>query len=257
MEDVTNKPVRMTDWSLQPDGNACTESDVAGFSGFKRHECHYTNKDPDGSGPATAASFTCRYGNGNFTSSALTTAATAVDWGGSTMPDKILAQNQNCSTLNLNGSAAEKLAAYQCYAQSYDRPDSGCVRNYRFNWGAVTAEEFVMDDGRGRPESNFLTDLLTYSADGNTYFVNNSEREVVGIRGAQTSVEFCEIERSTKIIGKKVSNSQQLFSVIMSGTLISSGKTACVAAVNGADTWENGNLSYKIKGQKMMFLMNK
>lgn len=263
VEDSTNKPVMVSDWSITPDDMACWNGTEA-FPGFKRTTCHYTNKDPDGGGSATATSFTCKSGHGTFADAALTTAAAHgtdyyTDMTRNGSPSKLLTSGGLCSSLP-TATDAQKLASYQCYAQSYNHKDgSGCVREYRFNWAAKTSAEFVMTDGRPRPNSNFLTDIVTFSADGNTFFVNNNEKETVAITAGQNGgMEFCEIESSTKLVGKKMSDSQQLITLVQSGVLLSSDKTACVAAVNGPDTWENGNLSYRVgAGQKFMFLLNK
>ncbi len=264
LEDGTNKPVMVSDWSINPENPSCW-SGTEVFPGFKRTSCHYVNQDPDGSGPVAATSFTCKSGQGTFADAALTTAAVpGINYftdpttrTGS--PAKLLTKGGLCSSLP-TGTDAEKLASYQCFAQSYDRNDGGgCMREYRFNWGAKTSADFVMTDGRPRPSSNFLTDIVTYSADGNTFFVNNNEKETVGISSGQNGgMEFCEIESSTKLVGKKMSDGQQLVTLVQSGVLLSSDKTACVAAVNGADTWENGNLSYRVgEGKKFMFILNK
>lgn len=65
-----------------------------------------------------------------------------------------------------------------------------------------------MTDGRPLPSSNFLTDIVTFSVDGNTFLVNNNEKETVAITmGQNGGIEFCEIGNSTKLAGARINPS--------------------------------------------------
>lgn len=272
--DSTGKAIRVTNWSNS--GTCGTQTAVTGATGMFSQTCTY-NGDPDDStgfggddGPLATMDYSCTHTNGNYDDAALTVPYTYNYTTGDTHePATPIATTADlCSDIDYTDAGlsadekkAKKLLAYQCYAQNLENGSSpsGCTTRYRFNWAATDPAQFVMTEGRERPKENFITDLATYSADGNTFFVNSVNKETVAISGGATgNMEFCEIETSTKITGKKVSDSKQLVSVVENGSLLDSTKAACVAAVDGADTWENGNLSHRVKkGMKLMFYLNK
>jgi hypothetical protein len=263
--DANGKPVFVNDWAnIQPDGNQCTHTQI-GSSGFYNDSCTYTNVDPDGSGPASATSFTCRHIGGQFQdssgspnlSSVLTFASPAYFLG---QPETLVAQGQACKGIS------NRLMALQCYAENYYSAgggDVGCGREWHFDWSATDAAKFVIPDYRGKPKANFLTDVASYSADGQSASVNNEENETIMVQTGESSQTACTMARLTQLSFKKISDTKLLVDLTQSGRITNTTDAACAALAQrvAKGEWEqNGggpNLTNELKKQQFLFYMTK
>ncbi|MGZ3746261.1 MAG: hypothetical protein ACXWRE_02925, partial [Pseudobdellovibrionaceae bacterium] len=133
----------------------------------------------------------------------------------------------------------------KCYANYYfqNQPNLSCGKDYRFNWNATTAADFVQVDHRDKPKSNYLTNLVTYSSDGNTFFLEDHQDDGVQIStgsGSTAGSTFCRIERTTLLKGSKVTDTKMLIELNQSVALLDTTNAACVASKNDS-TANNGN----------------
>ncbi|XGC80509.1 hypothetical protein ACES2L_14355 [Bdellovibrio bacteriovorus] len=256
---ATGKPVMVSDWSHMPDNNSCTHTDDASFPGLHTSSCTYTNKDPDGAGSQTAMNYTCTHTGGMFTTFNGTAVSNPLGnnvWMKDVQNDAIISQGASCSVAYGAGDA-KKMAVYRCFAQALHGGGGGnCDARYSFNWAATTPANFLMDNGHSKPKQNFITDILTYSSDGNSFFVDNFEHETVAV-SQNGMMNYCEIERNIKVTGVKASSTSMVVSVVQTGRVQNFENAACVAASNSQDNMNGADIYYMVHGAKMMFTLNK
>ncbi len=240
--DADNHPVKIYDWS-QLNGSTCT-SPVAWtpISGMWSMSCPYTGISPS---VASAAAFTCTSTYGVFSNANLSSVVTG-DWIDSW--DGITAGTP-CKNI------VDDLQRYRCYANAYwqHRPSGGCVKRYDFNWGATDVADFVVDNHRDKPEGQFLTNLVTYSADGNSFFLEDHEGGGVQVQSGSSSTTFCSTDRTTLLKGTKVNSTKMLIELNESVALQDTTNAACVAAKNDStsNSGQGSELYQRMHGDSM------
>lgn len=265
INNATSKPVNVTNWSNIGFGSSCEHTAATAYgAGFNQDSCTYTSVDHDGSSSTPAISMTCTHIGGQFTDSGNAPSTTAYTFGSSAYlgePAELVASGQLCSSIG-SATDAQKLAAYRCYAEAYWQgggSSSTCDRDYRFNWSAVTPESFADDSGRGKPKNAFITNILSYSADGQSATIEDEETETLTLPTGANSSTFCEVGRRTLISLKKVSNTQMLFDLQQKGQM-NSTDAACQAAgkQGAAGTYTgSGDLNHLMSDEKMIFYVTK
>lgn len=115
-----------------------------------------------------------------------------------------------------------ELQKLQCYANHYfkNRESSGdkCIADVQLNWGAQTANEFVMrSDGPSRSTNQFVMNLLSYSSettaavhDDKTYFRGIPS----GSKDGGNSFVNCKFIESTDMALNKLSDNEVLIELI-------------------------------------------
>lgn len=260
---ATGKPVNVTNWSTMGYGT-CTPSDASATygTGFQSHTCTYSNVDHDNDTATAAISLSCTHTGGQFTDSSGPTSTPLSLTSGQFLgqPEELVGAGQACSSIG-SATNAQKLAAYRCYAEAYWSSNSNagaCKREYRFNWAATTPEEFVQDNDRGKPKDAFITNILNYTADGQTATLDNEETEKFTINTGVNSSTFCETSRRTVISFKKVSATRLLVDLKQSGQM-NSTDAACVGAAKDALAGKQvggGDLQHILTPENMMFYVD-
>ncbi|MCM2278131.1 MAG: hypothetical protein NDJ89_08645 [Oligoflexia bacterium] len=254
--DSASKPVMVDNWSAIYPDNCVSNAGTDLPPGFKSDTCTYTNKDPDGSdgissgGTAVvnnpAMNFTCTHTFGIFTDSSLTT-----PYSGS-----FHQMRPKSTTYATCAEIPDTLPRYRCYAENYwsgggDGPDgwATCSKRYNFNWAATDPANFVMADGRDKPDAAFLTELIDYLPDGKTAIVEHKEHETRTIGDNGKNV-FCQIERMTKLKISQISATKLLVDLQESSQMMDLDNAACVAAAKT-------EFQKDVKGEKVLFYLNK
>lgn len=229
------KPLRVDNWgAIAPSSCTNSSSPVAGISS---QACTYTGAPTSG---AASQTFTCTFSHGMFTESGGNfTAANPTNLDHTTLTyASLVSQGGFCKSITANTDAA-RLAQYRCYANAYFQGGggggSGCSTRFNFNWNATSAADFVIDEGRGKPRGNFMTNIVTYSPDGTTMFINDEEDEYREIRGSGSASVRCELGRTTKIVMKKIADNKLLFDM-QDSTRLKSTDAACRASANAKDS---------------------
>ena len=272
----TNKPVNVTNWSSMTN---CTQQQITSSTevvGFRKDSCTYVNVDPDGSGPQVSINIKCTHSGGQFNE-----ASGAPNFASPYVPS--MGDNLGQAETILNGpngmtpgsfcatagtsTPARVLAGYRCYANAYYQnreaiSAGGCAREYSFNWNAVKPEDFMRkDDFKGRPQNAFVTNILNYSADGQSGVLEDEEAENVQLQGSSDSNTYCKVIRKTRITIKAINSTKLLFELNETGRMAST-EAVCVAAANDAasedpNSQNRSELSYRLEPQKMIFYINK
>ncbi|MBX9768614.1 MAG: hypothetical protein K2X47_15175 [Bdellovibrionales bacterium] len=231
------KPLRVDNWGSLT-SSTCTNT-ASPVTGINSQSCSYTGAPVSG---AASQTFTCTFSNGMFTESGGNfTASSATNVDHSTLSwASLVAQGGKCKDIVTGGNAAKRLAQYKCYANAYFQNGgggggSGCSTRFNFNWNAVAYADFVIDEGRGKPRGNFMTNVITYSPDGSTMFINDEQDEYREIRGSGSSSVRCNLGRTTKIVMKKVADNKLLFDM-QDSTRLKSTDAACRASANAKDS---------------------
>ncbi|WP_409478271.1 hypothetical protein [Pseudobdellovibrio sp. HCB154] len=264
--DATQKPVNVTNWNTIGNAAQCDDNVATQYgTGFRENECHYTNVDPDGSGPMGNINMTCKHIGGQFTDAGGNPSSTQYTPGSGEYlgrPETILAQDAACSSAG-SGSNAAILAGYRCYANAYWRArdqasGGGCEREYRFNWQAVNPWEFVSrDDFKGRPKNAFITNILNYAADGKSATLEDEETESMTVPTSANGSTFCRVVRKTLLSFKSITATKMLVELKESGRMASTD-AACVAAANAALTSsQETELKYTLTPMTLYFYLNK
>lgn len=249
--DSNNKPV-FVDWTTINNANPTCTPGTHPVAGIASNSCVYSNVVPRPG--AAATNFTCTYAGGLFSDITLNTAVAPTNT--PFVHDTLIAQGGSCAVASPNSS--QLLAAYKCFANVYfqDRPRGSCMRDYDFNWSATTAQSFVVAGKGDKPRANFLTDIVQYSADGNTFFLNSTEREMGQVREGNRTV-FCDVDRFTRISGKKISDSRLLFDLTQGGRLVNIDNPACRAAATSTDDSVQNDIRHMVRGEKFLFYLDK
>ncbi len=251
--DANNKPVMISNWgSLTPAGS-CTENTTGVPAGFKSWTCPYT---------LNSAAISCTNTHGNFSGfdgSALSGALTNQDMTGYNPEGNVVANTTYCKDIVNN------MTRYRCYAESYwdsKVDEAGCFKRYHFNWGATSIANFVVAEGRNKPDGNHMTERVIYSPDGTSGVVSGKETEHVSVKGAENSETICETERSQILSFKKVSDVKVLVDMKTKTRLVNSSNATCAAAAanTACETGggENCEVYYRLKdGGNALFYINK
>lgn len=262
----TGKPVNVTNWGAIGYGS-CTPVDVTSTygAGFFSSTCVYSGVDPDGAGPLGNINLTCTHTGGTFTNVSNAPSTTPYTYGSNHLesPVNLVNANSTCASIYTAGGSttASKLLAYQCYAEAYWNNSSsagGCARDYHFNYGATNPADFAKDDDRGKPKNAFITNVLTYAADGLSSTLEDESSETVQISTGPGSTTGCEVSRRTTISVKKISASRLLFDLKQNGVMRSTA-AACQAAgkAGKAGTYQGqGDLNHLMSPQNMMFYLD-
>lgn len=264
--DSNNKPIRITNWGqLQ---GSCDSTDVSATygTGFKKRTCDYTNQNHDGD-PATAPiSFKCIDIGGEFSDSSsapdlntplnLNNAQEHLD-----RPVTLIAQNASCSLGGGSATTAQKFVGFRCYAEAYwsHRAKNGCAPNYNFDWSATDITKFVSSSKDSKPEKAFVTNIMTYSKDGQMGTVEDEQVEKISVGVGNNASTFCEIAKRTAISFKKVSDTRLLADLKQGGQMLSTD-AACVSFAKDALSNNSSipsNISEMLKPMKMMFYLDK
>lgn len=266
---ATNKPVNIQNWNVFPD--SCTDSDSSATygAGYRSNTCTYSNKDHDNSGTTANINYSCTHTSGAFMSSGtggIAAQPTSTPYHHSPpyflgQPKTLLAAGAQCNAAG-SGNNQAKLLAYQCYANIYYQENAsqgGCARDYRFNFAATTPEQFVDTGGRGKPKNAFITNIIDYSADGQSATVNDEENSTITVQTGSSSSTFCEIGRLTGITVTKINDSKLLFNLVQRGQMLSTD-AACQAVAKEALAGNYngpGDLQYELAENKFIFYMTK
>lgn len=260
--DSDEKPIQVDNWQAMTNA-VCTQTAGSGLpSGFNTNSCDYTNVDPDGSDGISvngttivnkpAMNFTCRHSGGMFSNSGLTTVFTPS--GGSNW-HRIIPKEQLVSHCH---EVSDTLTRYRCYAEALHSNGGGgggpsswssCAKDYRFNWGATDPANFVMTEGRNKPDAAFITNMINYSPDGTSASVYDERKEVRTV-GGDGKEAFCPIVKTTEIKVTKLSETRLLFDLTEGGRVEGLDNAACAAAAKT-------EFKYDIQLEKMMFYMDK
>ncbi len=260
---ATQKPVMVSNWSNLGYGT-CTQTNVASTygTGFVRNSCTYTSVNHDGDAATPAISLECSNTGGQFTnvsSAPSTTALTLTAGQYLGQPETLLANGANCSSVG-SATDAAKLIAYRCYANAFwsATKTGGCQREYRFNWMTTDPTKFI-DSGRGKPKEAFITNILNYSADGQTAILEDEETSTVTIATGPTSSSGCDVAKNTVLTFTKISATRLLVDLRMTGQMKSTSP-ACVGAakdaIAGKSVQGGGDLSHDLTPQKMIFYVD-
>jgi len=251
----TGKPVVIKDWSTIGAPASCDSQTSFAVTGMTVNGCSYTGI---ASSAASEPDFKCTHISGTFDDSALNTPSNLTnDW---VILDQVAA-NTSCSGLSADIDKAK------CYANYYftHRPSNvSCEQQYRFNWNATTLADFVQKDNLDKPKASFLTNVVTYSTDGNSFFLEDHKSDGVQVStgtGSSAGSTYCRIEKTTLLKGSKVNDSKMLVELNESGALLDTTNAACVAAKNDS-TANSGNGSEVYQRvvketQKALFYMTK
>lgn len=278
--DSNNKPVRMMNWgSANP--TSCTNSSDGLPAGFSRGTCVYENVDPDGSGPnyTSPINFTCRWTNGQFADAAGAPNYSApVDMSTYHVgpPTALVESGDPCGNQADGSGSGLTLNEAQCYANYYemnrDSINTDCGPRPRFNWGASSVENFYRVDYRGKPDQQFLMDILSYDASGTLATLDTEEKESFTVPSGENSSVTCEVARKIVFNVRRVTDSSAVVEIRFSGRLASTA-AACqsiakVALENiefnktAADDQrrraiDGGDLEHLLRNQAMIFNMTK
>ncbi len=222
------KPVVIKNWGGLPSGT-CTPNTFP-VTGMSSNTCAYSGVSGT---VASDASFTCTYTGGIFADAAITTPFSTSSY----VNLDTIAAGTSCSAI-LSGN----LDQMKCYANYYNqnRPSLACGKEYRFNWNATSTGNFVQPETRDKPKSNYLTNLVTYSADGNTFILEDKSQDGIQLStgsGSNAGSTFCRFEQQTVLKGTKVTDNKMLVELKQSGVLLDTLNAACVASKN--DTTSN------------------
>ena len=259
-ETATNKPVNVTNWANIGVSANCTQTDVSSTygAGFSTHTCVYTNVSVDGT--SAAKNITCKHTGGQYSdnSGAPSNSALSLSSGQYLgQPENLVNQGALCSSIGSATNSA-KLAAYRCYAEAYwnaSKGSTGCLREYNFNWAATTPADFAKDSDRGKPKMAFLTNILSYAADGQTATLEDEEINKITVNTGANSSTFCETSRRTSLTFKKVSATRILVDLKQKGQM-NSTDAACQGAAKDALAGKNvggGDLQHILTPQNMIF----
>ncbi|AZZ37896.1 hypothetical protein CIK05_14165 [Bdellovibrio sp. qaytius] len=265
-DDTTQKPVNVKNWSAIGIPTSCTNTPKTTIgAGFNESACHYTNVDPDGSGPLTATNLTCTNVGGQFANSGgnpnLSSPFTPTGNEYLGKPETILAQGADCSSAGASSTAAI-LAGYRCYANAYWQngggQGAGCSREYNFNWQATTPWDFESrNDFKGRPRNAFVTNILDYAADGKSAVLEDEDTENITVPTSANGSTFCRVVRKTQLNFKSITATKMLVELKEGGRMASTD-AACIAAVNEALTSsDNTHLKETLNPSKLYFYLNK
>lgn len=279
VDSTTNKPIRVENWGSITSSTCGTPTPHA-VTGVTTGYCDYVNQVPVSGG--SPASFRCTWSNGFFSDAAMTTAVSNVT---NYTPGELVTSGGNCKDIDVSvdgaGGAvdpAKQLMRMRCYASNMEGGGgkmTGCEKEYRFNWGAALPADFVQS-GREKPDAAFVTNVGTYSSDGNTFMVNDIQHDSGSVFVDNKSI-ICEIEKFENIVASKITNSQLKIDVSGGGRLLSLDKPACRAVadcvgklykaaelagttVSNTDMQtcsNNGDVAWRLKPEKMVFLLNK
>ena len=245
--DANSKPLMVSNWGAMGFTSTSTSEVTSPIAGITIMSSSFVNKDPDGSGPQPAQNFTCSFSNGmfkfdgtNFTALTNTQKLQGVN---NVNFSSVVAANAPCASIDTGGDAGLRLERYRCYAQAYhqnggnreQRPGGGCSKEYRFNWGATDPDQFVVEAGRDKPKANFMTNIVKYSSDGGTMFVNDESNEAIMVPAGDSNMVRCDVGRNTNIVMTKKTATTMLFDINEYATLQSSDAT-CIAAANSRDS---------------------
>lgn len=278
--DSSNKPVRMTNWgSASP--TSCTDSSAGLPTGFKSGTCVYENVDPDGSGPnyPSPINFSCRWTHGAFADlNGAPDLNTPIDQMTYQVgpPTATVTSGSPCGNQADGVGTGLTLNEAQCYGNYYEMNrntiSTDCGPRPRFNWGASTVENFYRVDYRGKPDQQFLMDILTYDASGNLATLDTEEKETFTIPSGSNSSVTCEMARKIVFNVKKITDTTGIVDIRFSGRMASTAaacqsiakvaleniefnKTAAEndrrRAIDGAD------LEHNLRPQAMIFNMTK
>lgn len=227
----TGKPINVKNWNVMGSCQTVDSSATYG-TGFTTNTCTYTNSDHDNDPNTPALNLTCKNTGGQFTDSSgpTTTPLNLPNGRYLGRPETLLAKDAFCK------DATTTDVAYRCYAEAFwsaGDDATGCVREYRFNWAATDPVDFVQTDRRGKPKDAFLTNILKYTADGQTGIIEDQEDENITVSTGPNSSTFCQIARRRVITLKKVSDTRLLLDLRESGQMASTD-AACLGAAKGA-----------------------
>ncbi len=247
--DSNSKPLMVSNWGPTGVQSSGTPTEVASpIPGIKIMSSVFSMQDPDGTGPALAQNFTCSFSNGMFKFNgtiftALTTAQKALGVNNVNFTP-VVAAGADCASIATGGDDGLRLERYRCYAQAYhqnggsreERPGGGgCSKEYRFNWAATDPNLFVVEAGRDKPKANFMTNIVKYSSDGGTMFVNDEQNEAIMVPAGDSNMVRCDVGRTTNIVMTKKTSSTMLFDIQEYAALQSDDAT-CIAAANNRDS---------------------
>lgn len=244
------KPVIVKNWSALNSAtpNCSTPANHSALANIKTQSCTYSGVADT---VADASTFVCTWGGGLFTDGTATTAYTGNSNWGPNSATKVSA-GAACSGISDN------LNRYKCYADAYfqdsGRQGSGCSTEYRFNWQAQSASDFVVStDAMDRPKQNYLTALVNYSTDGNSFTLEDEQTEAVSVQNGTGSIP-CRVSRRMSLKGSKVSATQLLVELNQSATLQDTTVAACVGEKNN----QNSELYHRMQDNgKFLFTMMK
>jgi hypothetical protein len=231
---AAGKPVMIKDWpSLGAPASCDTPTNFA-VTGMVSNACTYTGI---AASVASEADFKCSYIGGMYDDAALATPSTVA-------PNDYVVMDQVAVGATCSGLSTE-LDQLKCYANAYyqniNSISLGCAQEYRFNWNATLPADFVQVNHRDKPKSNFLTNIVTYSADGNSFFLEDKESDGIQLStgsGSTAGSTFCRFERQTLLKGTKVSDVKMMIELNQTGVLLDTTNAACVASKN--DSTANG-----------------
>jgi len=250
------KPVVIKNWAGVNSPSSCDSPTNFAVTGMSVNACSYTGIS---STVASDADFKCTYIGGVFDDANLGTPSTLSN-GDYVVMDQV-SVGASCAGLSADLDKAK------CYANYYfsHRPSGvGCEKEYRFNWNATSLGSFVQSDNRDKPKENYLTDVVTYSTDGLSFFLEDHEGDGAQVStgtGSNAGSTFCRLEKTTMLKGTKVSDAKMLVELNQNMVLVDTLNAACVAAKNDS-TSNSGNGSeiyQRINGetQKTLFYLNK
>lgn len=234
-------------WDSNPSPTSqCSEFTVP-VNGFHGGSCPYTGSPTSG---APSTSFTCKFLDGRFSDAALTTSANSENWSGETQQN-FISQGAACSTAG-NASDAAILAGYQCFSDYYfqhknDWESTGCANDFRFNWAANRPQDFETGGDRGKPKKLYMFNIMNYSPDGKTFFLEDSEEETE-TQMMNGSPVICRVDHFSKLQGSKKDASRMLIDLTQGGVL-KTNDANCQGMVSNA----NSNLAERLQTKRMIF----
>lgn len=267
---ATGKPVNVMNWGPNVRGE-CTGSDVSSVygAGYRSNNCTYTAFDHDKDVNTPAIDVVCKHIGGQFNDNSGNpgSAYTYVDgkWVGE--PATLLASGKKCDFSEVGGAGtdAKKLAGYRCFAEAYwtnlkNATETGCMREFNFDWSATSLANFARDDQRGKPKNAFLTNILKYTPDGQMATLEDEERHKITVNTGASNSTFCEVSRRTVISFKKISESRVLVDLKQGGQM-NSTDAACLAVAKAAKEGKTidgaSNLQEELSPMNMIFYADK
>ena len=214
--------------------------------------CNYTGVSLTA---ASATSFTCKNTFGTFSDSAATVTANS---------DYIDSFTKTAAGATCSG-ISDGLSKYKCYANAYfqdsNRNASGCSTEFRFNWNATTTADFVVTDGsRDKPKQQYLTSVVDFSPDGQSFKFEDEQGESVSVQVGSSSI-VCRIAQKMVLKMTALSSTKLLVDMTQSAFLKDTTVAACVGEKNNsaANSGQGSELYRRLRegNSKFLFYLNK
>lgn len=227
--DAAGKPVIIYNWGGLVGGVCPGQTAHPALANMYVNSCSYTGVS---GAVASAAAFTCTNVYGTFTNAAATAPAAAGAY---------LASFLKVNSGSLCSAIVDDLQRYRCYANAYfqdggNRNSGGCSTEYRFNWQAQTAANFVqVDESRDKPKQQYLTSVVTYSPDGKSFTLEDEQGESVSVQ-VDTSSIVCRIAAKTVLKGTALpgTTNKMLIDLSQSAYLKDTTIASCVSEKNNS-----------------------